>query len=105
GGVERPPENFIDGLQLAGVTRSPQRCSRALREQPAHGQVDGSLAVVLLRELIETANRSEILRVARRPELRVCQAQIVAVEMRICLQLAREQATAQRAVGQGRKSR
>jgi hypothetical protein len=64
-----------------------------------------TLAVVLMGELIETSDGSEILRIARRLEFRVRQTKIVALKMRVLLQLAGQQTAAQRAIGQGRKTR
>src|SRR5690349_4941614 len=82
GRIERPSECLVDGLQLAGVARSPQCRSRALVEDPAHRQMDDGLAVAPSGELIETPDCSEILRVAWRPKFRVGQAKVVTLKMR-----------------------
>ena len=103
--AERLPENLVDWRQLAGVARPPQSRSCALIESPAHGQMNDTLPIARLCELIETTNRSKVLRVARRPEFRVGPAEIVAAKMRVFLQLAGQQTAAQCAVGQCRKIR
>jgi hypothetical protein len=74
---------------MAGMARSPQSRRGALVEEPTHDKVNNPLAVVLSGELIEPANRCEILRVARRPEFRVYRAKIVARKMRVLRQLSR----------------
>src|SRR5205823_3530135 len=103
--VERPPEDLVDGLQLTGVTCTPQCRRCTLIKDPARGQVDDPLAVTIPGELIETSDCSEILGIERRPEFRICQSKIVALELRVGLQFAGQQTAAQRSVGQGGKVR
>lgn len=67
--------------------------------------MNDTLPIARLGELIETTNRSKVLRVARRPEFQVGQAEIVAAKMRVFLQLAGQQTEAQCVVGQCRKIR
>jgi hypothetical protein len=76
------------------MSRTPQCRCGTLIEDPAHGQVDHSLAVTIPGELIETPDRGEILGIARRTEFRVGQSQIVALEVGILLQFAGQQAAA-----------
>ena len=89
GGIERPSEYLVDRLQLAGMTRSPERRSRALVEEPTPSQVDDPLAVTLSGEFIETSDGGEVLRIARWLEFRVGPTKIVAVKMRVLAQPAR----------------
>ena len=67
--------------------------------------MDDALDITLLSVLIEAADRSEVLRKARRPEFRIRQAQIVAGEMRVFLQIAGQQTPAQSTISQGCETR
>ena len=86
------------------MARSPQCRCGALIEEPTDGHVNDPLAVTIPGELIEMPDRGQILGKARQPEFRVGQTKIVAVEMRIFLQLAGQKTAAQRAIGQGRET-
>ena len=101
GSVERPPEDLVDGLQLPGMTCTPQCRRCTLIKDPAHGQVDHPLGVAFHGELIETPDRNEILGIERRSEFRVCQSKIVALKLRVRVRFAGQQTATQRSVGQG----
>src|SRR6516225_11776450 len=61
GHIEVPAAHLVNRIQLAGVTRAPQRRGDALTEHPANRQMDHSLVEALLGELIEPRHGSEIL--------------------------------------------
>src|SRR5207248_9939141 len=90
---------------LRRVARSPQRDARAMVENPADGEMDDAPAIALPSEIVEIPYRREVLGIARLPELRIRQTQVIAVEPRLGSHLAGQEPAAECAVGQCRERR
>src|SRR5205807_238786 len=102
GGIELPTRQFVDRLQLIGMTRAPQRRGDALVEYPADRQMNDAFAETILGETIELLHGGEILCEPRLAELRIGAAKIIAVEFAVRSHASGQQPPAQSSVDEGR---
>ena len=79
--VDVPAFDISDRIELAGMSGTPEGDRWALIEHPAHRKCQYRFAKALSRQLLEFADRSEILAEAFIPEFRVDFAEIIAVEL------------------------
>ena len=60
--VDMPPKHFVDGRQLIGAPRPPERHTGIVPvERPPHGQMDHALSIAFAGEPVELSDRIEIL--------------------------------------------
>src|ERR1700687_2132856 len=101
-GIERPARKSERSAQLVGVTATPERHADTLVEHPTHCQLNHAPMEQALCELIELPNGVEILRVARRLQLRMNSPRISASDAAVRQHAAAQKPGTQRSVAEGR---
>src|SRR4029077_11742298 len=102
--VDVPAFDITDRVELAGMSGTPEGDRWALIEHPAHRKCQYRFAKALSRQLLEFADRSEILAEALILEFRVDFAEIIAVELGFQGHPSAQETTTERSVAQDRQS-